>query len=273
MDIRKMIDDISVPGNVVVLEKEGAEVTIFDRPLVGIASAGDPLFLRFKTDPEAIGDGFLLPEEWLPGAVSVVSLFFPYTDDMRSRERANLHPTEPSEAWLYARVEGDDYIQRFMAALRDRLAEAGVSVCVPKLDPRMTYVRLPTVSGGAPDFHVVPTWSERHAAFVCGLGTFGLSRGIITKRGMAGRLGSLIADLSLEPTPRTYTDIYEWCIRCGECARRCPMRAISFEHYKNNVLCRTKIDETRVTYAPRYGCGKCQTVVPCEYRDPRETLK
>lgn len=27
-------------------------------------------------------------------------------------------------------------------------------------------------------------WSERHAAYVCGLGTFGLSKGLITDKGM-----------------------------------------------------------------------------------------
>ena len=36
-------------------------------------------------------------------------------------------------------------------------------------------------------------WSERHVAYVCGLGTFGC-QGLITSKGLAGRFGSIITD-------------------------------------------------------------------------------
>ena len=43
-----------------------------------------------------------------------------------------------------------------------------------------------------------------HAAYLCGLGTFGLSRGIITKPGMAGRFGSIMKTLIKRfPAPAT----------------------------------------------------------------------
>ena len=61
-------------------------------------------------------------------------------------------------------------------------------------------------------------WSERHAAYVCGLRTFGLSKGLITKKGIAGRFTSLITDLPLLADERAYTDVYEYCTRCGACA-------------------------------------------------------
>lgn len=70
-------------------------------------------------------------------------------------------------------------------------------------------------------------WSERHAAYVCGLGTFGLSKGLITKKGIAGRFTSLITDLPLLADERAYTDVYEYCTRygCGLCQVRVPCEA------------------------------------------------
>ena len=43
------------------------------------------------------------------------------------------------------------------------------------------------------------TWSERHVAYAAGLGTFGLSRGLITARGIAMRCGSVVTDLPATP--------------------------------------------------------------------------
>jgi epoxyqueuosine reductase len=39
------------------------------------------------------------------------------------------------------------------------------------------------------------SWSERHAAYAAGLGTFGLCDGLITARGKAVRFGSIISKL------------------------------------------------------------------------------
>jgi len=112
------------------------------------------------------------------------------------------------------------------------------------------------------------TWSERHAAFVCGLGTFGLSRGLITIRGMAGRFGSIISELYLPADERQYEEVSEFCSMCGQCVKRCPVGAISIEEGKNHSICSAFLDRTTTRYSPRYGCGKCQTGVPCESRIP-----
>lgn len=111
-------------------------------------------------------------------------------------------------------------------------------------------------------------WSERHAAYVCGLGTFSLTRAIITQKGTAGRLGSIITDLELEPDPRPYTGLYDYCTRCGACIRRCPVQAISLEGGKLQDPCNQRSAMLRERYAPRYGCGKCQTGIPCQSRIP-----
>ncbi|MBQ6833286.1 MAG: 4Fe-4S binding protein, partial [Lachnospiraceae bacterium] len=84
----------------------------------------------------------------------------------------------------------------------------------------------------------------------------------------AGRFASLIIDCEMEPDVRPYTDIYEYCTMCGACVRRCPAEAISLDEGKKHVPCSAWMNQSKVKYAPRYGCGKCQVKVPCEDRIP-----
>lgn len=244
------------PGNRVEVPGAG-EIALFEQPTIGFAYASDPLFVRYK-QKEVIGPEFMSPVQWLPEAQTVVSLFFPFSEAVRTSNRENMD--WPSTQWLYARIEGQAFLNAFMGRLREHLENAGHKACVPFLDERFQTTNTPD----GEDFHVVSTWSERHAAYAAGLGTFGLSRGLITEKGMAGRFGSVIVDIPLEPDDRPYTEVYEYCIRCGACAANCPAGAITLEHGKNNVKCNAYLSQTSKRYAPRYGCGKCQVGVPCE---------
>ena len=107
-------------------------------------------------------------------------------------------------------------------------------------------------------------WSERHTAFACGIGTFSLSKSMITEKGSAGRFGSIITDAVFEPTVRKYEDIYEYCSMCGACQVRCPAGAISLAKGKDHWLCSEYVDKMGEKYDPRYGCAKCQCGCPCE---------
>ncbi len=53
-----------------------------------------------------------------------------------------------------------------------------------------------------------------------------MSKGLITAKGMAGRLGSVITNLKIETTKRPYKGLYDYCIKCNVCIRRCPGNAI-----------------------------------------------
>ena len=244
-----------------------AGLTLFEPPLAGIASAQDLLFEEYKRDG-VIGPWFAGPAEWLPGAVSVISIFFPFTERVRESNRGN--PDEISPEWLHGRVEGQKFISNFTKTLCQRFEERKIRCCAPCIDERFRQFRAgqglenyPSATGQT----FGSNWSERHAAYACGLGTFGLSRGIITAKGMAGRLTSVIVDVELETDERPYKGLDDYCIHCGACIRRCPVKAISREG-KAHIPCSRWQDHTSVKYAPRYGCGKCQTGVPCEARNP-----
>jgi len=262
----------TLPGNVLTEEmdvkRECLGLQLYDETLVGFGAANDPLFETYK-DPAVIGPWHWSPEEWLPGAKSVVSVFFPITAAVRAATAKETKLT--SAEWLYARIEGEQYLNAYMAALADRLREQGAACCVPATDPRFGWILAGQGLEGYPE--IGPTtfgsrWSERHAAYVCGLGTFGLSKGLITERGMTGRFGSLITDLPLEPDTRPYTGLYDNCIRCGACVSRCPVDAIRLETGKDHMPCHHCVQRSRTLFAPRYGCGLCQAGVPCEARNP-----
>lgn len=250
------------------LSADVAGLKLFDAPLLGLSAAGDPLYHGLKR-PEAVGPWFLEPGEWLPGAETVISLFFPFSEAVR---RSNVpHPSEPSHGWLHARIEGQAVMLRLCRHLTGFLEAAGRKALCPALDPRFASVERPGSNPAFPaDAGFTSRWSERHAAYISGLGTFGLSKGLITERGVCGRFASLITDAVLAPTPRPYSTLYEYCTRCGACVRRCPADAIRLEGGKEHVPCSYFVDQTKEAYAPRYGCGKCQTAVPCEHRIPRK---
>lgn len=240
---------------------------VFDTPLIGICDANDPLFQTFR-DPSVIGPWHMTPDEWLLGAKSVISFFFPFSEAVRRTNRG----TEISFPWLYGRIEGQALINRLMKELMEYFHDEGAAAVVPSIDPRFQAVQEGKGINGyeeITDHTFGSRWSERHAAYASGLGTFGLSKGLITKKGVAGRFASIITDEALTPDERPYSGIYDYCTKCGACIKRCPVQAISLEHGKDHMICSPWLDETKRRFAPRYGCGLCQTAVPCESRAPR----
>jgi len=248
------------------LRRDLSGMEMFDPPLAGTAAANDPSFLLLKSR-EAVGPQFLLPGEWLPGAGSVVSFFLPFTS--RVREANGKSGPEPAPEWLHGRIEGQEFIDRLSRALVEHLREAGCDAVSPAVDPRFaSCTGRNTVfrdQNGTPlPVTFTSNWSERHVAFVCGLGTFGLSKGLITSLGVAGRFGSVITSFPLVPDNVVPEDLYGNCTLCGECAAKCPAGAISPEKGKDHVLCSEYLGLMKEKHSPRYGCGKCQTGVPCE---------
>lgn len=235
-----------------------AGMRIFDAPLFGAARADDQLFQELRRE-DVVHPEVMLPHDWLPDARSVISFFLPFTDRVR---RSNVAGAAASDEWVHARIEGQAAIAALCADLKHFIEERGFKAVVPASDSRFRLLG-----------RFVSNWSERHAAYICGLGTFGLSRGLITEKGMAGRFGSIITDAETAPTPRKYTGPFDYCTMCGACQPRCPVGAIDAARGpaagKDQILCgENAAATTRAPYGPkqivRYGCGKCQVQVPCE---------
>lgn len=197
------------------MEKGCQDIQLFEAPIFGFASAADPLFDEFQK-LQVIGPHFLKPSQWLDDACSVISFFLPFTPEVRQSNGAG--QAMPGEGWLYGRVEGQQFVNALSRALADLIREQGGKAEVPAVSERFHTVSEPDGSG----LSFTSNWSERHVAYACGLGTFGLSKGIITEKGMAGRLGSIVTNIPFAPTPRAYTQVYGYCTGCGLCQTNMP---------------------------------------------------
>lgn len=264
-----MLDKINFISEEDALDKSLVGLRIYDRPIVGYADVNDELFQTFKNDDMITNSRFMPPNEWLKESLTVVSIFFPYSD--RVKFGNSLDMKLPSNEWLHGRYEGQKIIDEIGFELDAEIKKNGFLCVVPSLDERYkstigTWTDKDITLLNNTDYG--SNWSERHVAFACGLGTFGLSKGIITEKGIAGRFLSLITDMNIQPTERKYSQIYEYCTLCGQCIDNCPVNAISFIEGKDHTPCSQFLDYTSDRFEPRYGCGKCQVMVECSSNIP-----
>ncbi|WP_298436112.1 epoxyqueuosine reductase [Geobacter sp.] len=239
----------------------------FDEPLVGVATAGDPLFSEYK---RIIGPFHRMPGEILGGTASIVCWVLPIT---RATRESNRPETQwPSREWALTRHHGEIFNNALRRHVVAWLEARGHRAVAPQLAEGWRQLEDPAVG-------VASTWSERHAAYAAGLGTFSLNDALITPRGIAHRLGSVITDLLLSPTPRTAPDHRHNCLwyregSCGACIGRCPAGALSRQGHDKG-RCRDYVyGAVPDAMGERYGvantgCGLCQTRVPCEGAVPR----
>jgi epoxyqueuosine reductase QueG len=244
----------------------------FDAPLVGFAALDDPLFTDYR---RIIGDHHLPPSAFLadaggtaPASGTVVCWVLPICGEVRESNR----PEErvPSRLWSHTRQFGEALNAALRRHLTQFLGRIGYRAVAPQLSPSWREVATPAGP--------TSSWSERHAAYAAGLGTFSLNDGLITPRGIAHRCGSVVTELVLAPTPRTAPNHTHNCLyhrngSCGACVGRCPVGALSLSGH-DKPACRDYVygalpAELSDTYGVQAtGCGLCQTRVPCEFRIP-----
>lgn len=246
-------------------------------PLVGFSRGNDPLYHEIKAligtfywDPLDIFGAAFPDTDAEAHELTVISWILPQTRATRMESRKESR--YPSERWARSRKFGEE----FNAALRRHvvsvLTNAGYKAVAPQLYPSWAIHM-------SERYGIASSWSERHAAYISGLGTFGLCDGIITEAGKAVRCGSVVARIDIKATVRPYKGRNEYCLflssgECGKCMERCPVGAITAEGH-NKETCRNYIDSVSADYVKEhhgldiYGCGLCQTKVPCEARIPR----
>jgi len=244
------------------LTPELAGKRIFDLPVIGYGNPKDPYFdecqnlCNLKMKP---------PKEWLPSVRTIISVFFPYSNEMKESSRTNKGGT--SYEWMHVRVDGQALIGKFLKDVKAALEKEGYEALIPTQDGRFVSSGFKDKSPGIPEF--TSNWSERHVAYAVGLGTFSLTRALITKKGAAGRFGSIVTSMESEFTGCSCSGLYDNCMECGACIDKCPVSAITLECGKDNAKCAAHLKRVLDEYNPYYGCGECQVGVPCESRIPK----
>jgi epoxyqueuosine reductase QueG len=264
--------------------KNKTDEPAWDDVLVGFAAGADSIWQQYK---EYIGAFHWTPwevfnqhcpqESARADELTVISWVLPQRALVR---RANRRARKyPAEEWARIRIYGEECNAALRRHVAERLTQAGHAAVAPMLVSNWTIV-------DSKRFSYASSWSERHAAHAAGLGTFGLCDGLITAKGKAMRVGSVVARIGIEATPRPYADHRTYCLyfdngTCGKCIDRCPVRAIT-EAGHDKEKCRQHLARSREyvkkTYKfEGYGCGLCQVGVPCEAGIPvkaaREALE
>jgi epoxyqueuosine reductase len=255
--------------------KNPANEKAWDEPLVGFSRGDDPLWALYK---EKVG-----PFHWTPLEIfqqtfpetpvraeelTVISWILPHRELVKADLRKETR--NPAERWVRARMYGELFNEALRQHVVERLTQAGHPAVAPTLSPHYKTQK-------SDRYVMASTFSERHAAYAAGLGTFGLCDGLITPKGKAMRCGAVVARIQMTPTPRPYDDPHAYCLYytrgvCGTCITRCPGGAVSKAGHDKNACSKqlavtTKYSEEHFGITG-YGCGFCQTGTPCESEIP-----
>ena len=235
--------------------------------LLGFASGDDPIFEKYK---EIIAPEHLTPVEAYSkyceknsitantDNLTVVAFILPM-NPLTKKENLEYSKEWPSERWAQTRLNGEKCNRALQVYFIEELNKEGINGVAPMSENYMFKII---------DFKY-STWSHRHMCFAAGLGSFGLSDGFINEKGKAMRCGSIVIDYKLpSDADKRPTDPYEYCTKCGQCIKRCPVNAISFENGHDKVKCKEMVMSTipfinKNYHIPIYSCGLCQVGVSC----------
>jgi epoxyqueuosine reductase QueG len=240
-----------------VVDYQQPENRGWEQPLIAFASAGDPLFSRLK---QIIHPGHALPEDLLEGAKSVITYFIPFHKQViNSNKQGRLC----SKSWALSYIETNDLIKATGEHLCSIINAKGYHA-----------VHIPATHNFN-ETTLLSDWSHRSAAYIAGLGTFGVNHMLITAKGCCGRIGSLITDLELKPTARPTT---EYCLyladgSCGICVDKCVNTALlidSLDKHKCYEMCLTNAARFKDLEKIADVCGKCLVGLPCSTANPAQ---
>ncbi|SHI57971.1 epoxyqueuosine reductase [Lutispora thermophila] len=226
---------------------ESEERDFYRQPLIGFSSANDPLFKNIKNNA---GLQHLYPQDILPEAKTVVSFFIPFSESVVSSNRVG---DTVSIEWAESYVKTNKLINDISENMIDFLVQFGIKAATVKATHNFDEK---TLTSG---------WSHRSAAYVAGLGKFGVNRMLITKAGSAGRYGTVIMSQEIFPDERTEE---EYCLyykngSCLKCVKACPVDALSIDGF-NRFQCYNRLLDISQQFTD-IGlcdvCGKC--VVSC----------
>ncbi|MFH0976808.1 MAG: hypothetical protein V1874_13570 [Spirochaetota bacterium] len=239
---------------------------LYDYISVGRQSSRHPVFDKISEvhkDNLHPSDFFNIDREL---GLTVLSFAFNFNRAIvKTNAKENLHP---SYEWYEIRHKFESIYPVIASFIKDMYHPA--EIVVPfKSSAYSTY----STNG-----ILVSNWSERHVAFACGLGSFGLHSAIITDHGCTHRLLSIIVKEECPETEIDMDDLHYNCLyyknrSCGKCITRCPVGAIqngvhdlkkcySHEHITN------KQKSIEIYGSDISSCALCMCGVPCDTQKP-----
>lgn len=225
----------------------------FRTPLVGFSSADDPLYDRIV---EIVGPHHLRPKDFLANAKTVISFFIPFREAAVTNNRGG---GLVADLWGQSYLEANKLINSISAELCDLLKAKGFDAA--SVAATHTYDRKTLKAG----------WSHRSAAFVAGLGRFGLNRMLITRLGCAGRFGTVFTSAEIPASERIEDEpcLYYQSGGCRACLKICPVQAVTengFDRFKCHEQLLANKDYLSEKGMPADVCGKCVVAGPCAFK-------
>ncbi|AIF51861.1 epoxyqueuosine reductase [Pelosinus sp. UFO1] len=230
--------------------------TVWQGPIISFASADDSLFNTLK---EVVGPNHALPTDFLKNAQSVISYFIPF---VKNTVISNIEGVQSSREWALAYIETNNLILDLNNFVQNKLNEQG-------------YCAIPGIHNFDKE-KLISDWSQRHVAFIAGLGNFGLNNMLITEKGCCGRIGSIVTDLELLPTLRSNREncLYKYNGRCKKCVDRCVTSALTetaFKRFTCHEMCLVNAEVFK-ELGHADVCGKCLVNLPCSFINPTSKL-
>lgn len=226
----------------------------WQEPLTSFARTSDSLFPKLK---EWVQPSHQMPADLLPDASSVIAYFIPFHPSIPT---SNQTGRLASREWGITYIQTNQLIADLNAFLADRLAQAGFEAVYASATHNFDEETL------------MSCWSHRHVAYIAGLGHFGLNNMLITEKGCCGRIGTLVTNAPLTPTPRRETPacLHRFNGSCGLCVGRCVNGSLTphdyDRHHCYDMLLENADALSEIGLADV--CGKCTVGLPCSGTNP-----
>ncbi|MFA9378415.1 MAG: hypothetical protein ACERKZ_16970 [Lachnotalea sp.] len=243
LEFKKYVEEI-----IAKTVKESPYQDMFLEPIIGFASADDPMYEKLD---DLIGSPQVHPKVFLETAKTVIVYFIPF-----SKETVTSIQGEKviSKAWSKSYNNGNMILNQIAKNLQEQLKTRGITV---KSEP-------PTYANASYDsINLSAKWAHKSSAVIAGIGTFGLNHLLITEKGTAGRIGSVVIDSEIEPTKVKENSqcLYYKTGKCKVCVTKCPSGALSEDGNFDRFRCNAYLDGKNI-HEQEQGCGMCSSG-PC----------